>query len=196
VIVCERSSYKHVATRQLASASAPSGASLTRLPDVCMLGVTGLLTGTRDGVRYIMIARRGPNVRMYPMLWEFAPAGGVPPADVPGELPVDMLTAALADEGEEELALDIRRLHMTPVALCVDAAASSLDVVLRVDVPGLIDPRCGACLTSLERAGRDEYVDVAWLAEEDIAGFFGASHAAISPKVLAIARALGWLGVR
>ena len=157
------------------------------MPDlgVRMLGIKAIITarGT-DGQDHALILRRGPQVRMYPGMWEIGPAGAVDvPASAnasprPGETAIgwDGLLATLCREAEEELGIDLAA--MTEPApdggvgiarwVCDDRTARSIDVSVHVRWRETVDPKAGWC--QLGRAGW-EYTDAAWLARRDAASW-------------------------
>ncbi|MCL4222140.1 MAG: NUDIX hydrolase [Phycisphaerales bacterium] len=97
------------------------------------LGVTGLLTRGEGEARRVLLARRGPDTRLYPGRWEVAPSGGVDaPPDGVRHLTLDDLRRQLSREMREELGLHADASAAVPVALCFDPAAPSVDVVFSV----------------------------------------------------------------
>jgi hypothetical protein len=173
------STYRHLATAPQLSASLRA------------FGVQGLLIArdARD-TPHLLLARRSGEVRIYAGLWENAPSGTVslPPAtSAPGHLDTSALIHALAAEGTEELGLDITHAPATPIALLDDAEANSLDVVLRIDLPGPINPRTLPCSTSHNRW---EYADTAWIALPDLEPWCTKNAHAISPPTRTL---LSWL---
>ncbi len=165
--------------------------------DACtILSVTGLLVGhNAQGKPHVLLGRRSAETRVYPGQWEFAPSGGLtPPAPDLHELGLAHVLAQLRDEGLEELGLDLNTLPGTafePVALCLDELARSDDIVVRVTLPGTLDPNRLPCRVNDNSAW--EYLDTAWVPLEKLAEFDRASPDAIIPPTRAIWRWLGWV---
>lgn len=182
-LLCRRETYRVLA------ASARLGLGVRQL------GVMGVITG-RDsaGREHVLLARRAAQTRIYPGLWELAPSGGVtpPPLNVP-RIGSRELSAALADEAEEELALDLSGQDGAAIAVLRDVHACSDDIVLRIELTGPIDPRRGVCPASNDAADRWEYLDVAWVAMGDLRGFVDEHRSAIAPPTRALLRWLGWV---
>lgn len=216
-LAVQRGCYRHLVAQ--ASALAP-GLEL----GVYTLGVKGLILGAdRAGRSHVLIARRAGWTRMYPGLWESAPAGGVTldddaisadPADV-----AHAVAATLAAEAHEELGLTIPPPALAdarPVALVRDPAARSIDLFIRVRWPGVITPARppGPCALPGRARANDaedaEDADVADNADEadsprdageyiDRAWLALADAArfdspALAPPVRAAWRVLGWVG--
>lgn len=154
------------------------------------LGVKGLVIG-RDahGAEHVLIARRGPETRIYQSMWEVCPAGGVEPG---GEM-VSMATvmAALVSEGREELGVDLSSAGKRVVAVVRDSIAHSCDVIVRVDWAGLVNPRASVCRAG-GAIGGWEYIDSAWLSRADAAGFDREHGAAVVGPARAALRWMGW----
>ena len=159
-----------------------------------LLGVKGLIIGRDEsGGEHVWIARRGPETRISHHMWEIAPAGGVdvfPEGTSPDAAAV--FRRVVVDEAKEELGIDLPpeaadAAH--PVAIVHDEIARSIDVIVRVDWPGTINPRTGLCTAT---GCNWEYSDAAWLARVD-AGEFDRKHsAAIVPVMRAVLRWMGW----
>ncbi len=182
VLLCRRDTFRSLA------ASAQLGLGVRQL------GVMGVVTGRDRAARErVLLARRSAQTRIYPGLWELAPSGGVsPPAPSVGALGPGDLAAALADEADEELGLSFAGAAVRPLAILRDDAACSDDVALRVELPGVIDPRRGACAGEREALDRWEYLDAAWVALDEVGAFAREHGAAIAPPTLAMLRWLGW----
>ena len=180
-LLCRRDTYRSLAV------SARLGLGVRQL------GVMGVITGRdRAGREHVLLARRAAQTRIYPGLWELAPSGGVtpPPLNMP-RIGSRELSAALADEAEEELALDLSGQDSAAIAVLRDAHACSDDIVLRIELAEPIDPRRGTCPASNEAADRWEYVDVAWIALGEVHTFVDDHRHAVAPPTRAM---LGWLG--
>ncbi len=188
--------------RRLARTWATQPPSVPRRFDpslVWLLGVKGFIIG-KDclGSEYLLIARRAGQTRVYPSLWEAAPAGGIDLPSLDPHAPAASLDAfnlhdrvlhTLRNEAHEELGLPIDVRDAFPVVVVQDSIARSFDIFVRLDLTGVADPRqCPTCFTA---ADRWEYIDAAWLARADAASF--ASTGALSPPTLAALRPLGWI---
>lgn len=153
---------------------------------VAQLSVTGLLVG-RDarGERHVAIGRRSERTRVYPRMWELAPSGGVEVAEAGRGGGLEVLTRALDGETREELGMELDMGAARVVALAADPDVGSVDVVIRVEIPGVTIPHrapaCGSCMW--------EYIDTAWLSERDGEKFCREHpHAIVPPTRAAIAR--------
>lgn len=152
-IRCARATYRYLA----AAGWVQTGAR--------MLGVNGILTG-RDarGIQHALLARRGETTRVYPGMWEFAPAGGIDHGlsdqanqRAGAHFRVDAVRAALIAEGEEELGVALGGRAMRAVAICEDIHAPSVDVIVQIDI-GDIDPA-----NPPHRESCWEYSETRWL---------------------------------
>lgn len=151
--------------------------------DIRALGVCGIVTALdARGEEHVLFGRRGSSVRMYPGHWENAPSGSVAPPGDAAELTLADLAEALADEGDEELGIDLRRAPAAAIALLDDPTAHSLDVVLEVRLGTPIDPRQGLCSLTADR----EYVDLAWLDRRNLSSWLIHAAAGVSPPTLAL----------
>ncbi len=158
---------------------------------VAQLSVTGLIVGRDwEGGRHVAIGRRSDKTRIYPGLWELAPSGGVELADVGAGGGLAVLTRALDAEAREELGMELEMGGAKGVAVVADPDAGSVDVIVRVELPGKMVPHrapsggaCGSCMW--------EYTDTAWLSERDAMKFVREHDGAIIPPARA---AMGRLG--
>ena len=150
-IAARRATYKSLATAHLVGAN------------VRALGVQGVVTGRdQDGDEHLLLGRRGSEVRIYQGLWENAPSGTIiPPPPAETTLTGQHFIQALLDEGVEELGLNLSDAQTSWIALLDDAEARSLDVVLKLELPGPINPRALPCATGASH--RWEYADTAWV---------------------------------
>ncbi|MFN0012032.1 MAG: hypothetical protein ACKVS8_10355 [Phycisphaerales bacterium] len=160
---------------------------------VRMLGVKGLIVG-RDaaGDEHVLIARRGMETRVYGGMWEIAPAGGVqvPPRGVEA-LGTDALRQTLAEEAAEELGVTLDASGARPVAVVEDAVARSVDVIVRLEWPGVVEPRATVCRAAEEEW---EYIDAAWLARRDARAFDAHAAGEIVGPMRVVMRWMGWTG--
>jgi len=159
-----------------------------------LLGVKGLIVGHDEaGREHVWIARRSPQTRIYHHMWEIAPAGGVDLlAEGTSPDAAAVFRRVVVDEAREELGIDLSpeaagAAH--PVAIVHDEIARSIDVIVRVDWPGTINPRAGLCTAT---GCNWEYSDAAWLARADAGEFDRKHHAAIVPVMRAVLRWMGW----
>lgn len=181
-ITCARSRYRELAL-QHHPAVGDRG--------VRMLGVKGLITGRdRAGREHVLIARRGPQTRIYGGLWELCPGGGV---DVPADASTishDDLARTVVHEAEQEMGVKLAAADCRPpAALVQDDTAFSLDLIVPVAWPGTVDPRRGLCAAD---GCEWEYLDAAWLALQEVGAFAAANCHAITPPTLAVWRWRGW----
>ncbi len=188
LVTCCRDSYKHLVAAQH---GLPTNAR--------SLGVKGVLIARNEhGVDRVLVGTRGPNVRMYPRLDEFAPAGGVRPPQNAGtrSMNVHDLHAELLNEAQEELAgtgIDVAALVNRPahvLGLCEDDTAQSLDVVIRVSVaPESHRPSLGAS-PAADTLPTWEYANTRWLPLTDLIRDLERSPERYSPPTRIIATGL------
>lgn len=159
---------------------------------VRQLGVKGLVVGhDKSGTPRLLLARRGSETRIYAGMWEIAPGGGVDPRAAPS---AESIAVALGQEFQEELGLELpASARPMPVALIDDPIARSVDVLLRVDWPGVVSPRAGLCG---QGSCSWEYVDAVWISAGEVGEFAARSADAISPPTVAVLAWMGWLSVR
>lgn len=125
---------------------------------VTQFGVTGLLTSGQGDGRRVLLGQRGRETFLYPGRWELAPSGGVDaPREGVRELSIEDLRRQMEREVHEELAIVADGLHATPIALCHDRAAPSMDVIFAIQ----LDP--GEQPTAHDW----EYADVCWMPLRD-----------------------------
>lgn len=182
-IVCEHSTYRSLATQHHPSVGDRG---------VRLLGVKGLITGCdRAGREHVLIARRGAQTRVYGGLWELCPGGGIEaPAPEALELTHDNIAATLVHEAAEEMGVTLAPADCDPVcALVMDDEAFSLDLIMPVRWPGVVDPRRGLCAAD---GCEWEYLDAAWVAIDEVGGFATKNVEAITPPTLAVWRWRGW----
>ena len=159
-----------------------------------LLGVKGLIIGhDHAGAEHVWIARRSPQTRIYHHMWEIAPAGGVELL-AEGTTPdaAAVFRRVVVDEAKEELGIDLPAEAADaahPVAIVHDEIARSIDVIVRVQWPGPINPKAGLCTAT---GCNWEYSDAAWLAKADAGEFDRKHHAAIVPVMRAVLRWMGW----
>jgi hypothetical protein len=154
-------------------------------PSVRSLGVQGIVRG-RDAAEHhhILFGRRSSGTRIYGGLWENAPSGGMTTDPGRSELTLADFTAALREEGLEELGLDLQGAAVTPRCLLDDPQAFSTDVVLDVRIHTPIDPRSLPCPAG--DTGRWEYIDAAWVRIDEIRAWMMRDPSAFSPSTLAL----------
>lgn len=150
------------------------------------LGVQGLVIG-RDatGGKHVLFGRRSRETRIYGGMWENAPSGTVtPPDETIATLGLPHLAAALRGEGLEELGIDLADSEIRWLAMLEDPEAMSVDAVLEVRPRRPIQPRAAPCRAA--DSGRWEYIDTAWVADEDLPDWTRRCVSAISPPTLAL----------
>ena len=174
----ELATYRHAAT---------AGATGRR---VRSLGVKGLLLARdRAGAPHTLVGLRSSSTRIYPGLWELAPAGSVEP---PGRGAATITLAAMIEtlrvESNEELGLDLPASACTPIALIDDDQASSVDILFRCDLAANIErlpPPCAG-----HEIPSSEYAAVQWVPVGELPGWLRRSADAIAPPTAQIVR---WL---
>lgn len=179
-MVCRRATYKTLVTAHAAGLS------------VRALGVQGVLVGRdRAGDEHVLLGRRSSGTRIYGGQWENAPSGTIKPP-VAGAAAVDWphIMAALHEEGLEELGLNLDASRVGWAALMDDPQAQSLDVVVRLEISGPIDPRRVPCACGDN--GRWEYSGAAWALTSGLGEWIARDPAAVSPPTRALMRHLGW----
>lgn len=173
---------------------------------VRLLGVKGMIVGRDErGGEHVLIARRGPQTRVYHDQWEIAPAGGIDgvvdrsvlaraAAGERVDLGERVVVAALLEEAREELGLEIDPAGCRAVCIVRDEVARSVDVIVRVDWPRPIDPRRAVCGGGGFCAGGNgwEYTDSAWLSRADAPGFEARAAGSLVGPMRAALRWAGW----
>lgn len=107
---------------------------------VRILSVTGFITALdKNNQPCVLIARRSEQTRVHGGLWELAPSGGIDPPGQASSLTLDHVRAQLATEMREELGLELDASVARPVALVVEDAGFSVDIVLRLDTNAPIE---------------------------------------------------------
>ncbi|MGH7132371.1 MAG: hypothetical protein ACREJO_10550 [Phycisphaerales bacterium] len=182
VIQCSRRRYMDLATQHHPSVGDHG---------IRLLGVKGLITGRdRAGREHVLIARRGTQTRVYGGMWEIAPGGGVDAASTASEITHDDIARSLVHEATEEMGVNLSPADCDPVrAMVMDDRAFSLDLIMPVRWPGIVDPRRGLCAAD---GCEWEYLDVAWVAIDEVGGFAAKNAAAITPPTLAVWRWRNW----
>jgi hypothetical protein len=155
---------------------------------VRLLGVKGLVIG-RDarGGEHVLIARRGPHVRVFADMWEIAPAGGV---DVPSAAPValghDAIERTLRTEWGEEVGGELDGAVVGSVAIVRDEIARSVEIIVRVEwQPTIESPR-------LVDGRNWEYRDVRWLPLTEAERFYAEHAPEIVGPMRAVFRWMRW----
>lgn len=194
---CRVDSYKRFTIQETKRASLGSQPDPFDPAGIWLLGVKGwIIARDRAGDEHLLIARRGPDTRIYGMMWESAPAGGVAPPSRASDshsvrITHDMLRRSLSAECEEELGLDLDWTASRLIALTQDSIARSYDIHLRLDLPTAINPNHAPVCSTGERSW--EYVDTAWLSRRDAPAFDRASGGAITPPTRVMLRSIGWV---
>lgn len=185
LIRCRRASYRELLCQPIVDTG------------VMQMSVTGaLLAADTSGRAHILLARRGPQTRIYAHQWELAPSGGLDPPPRTTSEATPHLTGAdafrqLLLEIEEELALPIPpdTTPPQPACLCLDHTARSTDIVLRIR----LDPATSAASLASHHTENWEYAETRWIPLEDLPAF-DAHHAAdIIPPSRALFRFFNWL---
>lgn len=177
-VACRRETYKRLSVR---------GAVDTGVVLVAVNAV--LIARDAGGEEHVLLGRRSPQVRMYGGMWELAPAGGLdPPAEDCATLGPAALRAQLRRELREEAGLDHGLDDAAPIAFYSDAAATSFNIVLRVE---LRTP-----LAALTAAAGDRHWDcdaVTWLARADAPAFDRERAGDLIAPTRALLRFIGWV---
>ncbi|MDX2145888.1 MAG: hypothetical protein SFZ23_00060 [Planctomycetota bacterium] len=172
-IRCARETYKALAVQP----EVATGAEL--------LAVIGLIT-MRDAANrtHLLLGQRGPQVRIYPGLWEVAPAGGInPPPPGVDRLGIVGVLAQLEEELEEEIGARWALKNPRAVAAVRNPHAHSLDIVIRAEVepPGTIPASAGS---------EWEYAQVSWMPMADVWRACDERPETLVPQTLAVLRAM------
>lgn len=186
-LAARRATYKHLV-----------GAAAIAQP-VRALGVQGLVTA-RDAVdiEHVLLGRRSSETRIYGGMWENAPSGTLHARPDARNLTGREIIGVLAEEGLEELGIDLTKLSddaVTWVAMLEDATACSDDFLLRIDLGKGVEMRRLPCVIN---AGEQwEYIDAAWIAVNQLQEFVATAQArgAISPPTVELFRWLGWINI-
>jgi len=136
----------------------------------------------------VLLGRRGGATRSYPGLWELGPSGGLAPPGSPRTLGMADVLACLRAELAEEVGLTAMPSEPRTVAVVADAKARSVDLVVRVELPGPPPP------LRAPAAHAWEYERACWMAVGEAAALMSERPAEVIAPTLAIARWLGWLG--
>lgn len=176
-IRCRRDTYQRLAVQHMVEAG------------VEQLAVNGVLVARdRAGREHVLLGRRGHGTRMYGGLWEVGPAGGIdPPGPGVDRIEHAGLVAQLAREVHEEANLDRAVEEARAVAVVYDGIARSYDIVLRVDLPGVLDDP-----GSPPRPRQWEYEELRWVAVAEVRGFARAHEGEMVGATRAILGFLGW----
>lgn len=199
MLSCRIDSYKRLAIQESNRSNSDNHADPFNPADIWLLGVKGwIIAKDRAGEEHVLIARRGLNTRIYGLMWESAPAGGVQPpshsqpeSESSNNITHDVLRRSLASECEEELGLDLDWSSASIITLTQDSTAHSYDLHFRLNLPTTINPNHAPVCSTGERSW--EYVDSAWLSRRDAAEFDRKSGDAITPPTRAMLRAIEWV---
>lgn len=174
-LLARRGTYKTLATAELLGRG-----------DVRALGVQGLVTARdRDGEACLLLGRRGADVRIYPGQWENAPSGTVEPTRG-SVIGMPELLHALADEGQEEVGIDLHAGRAICMAILDDAMARTVDVVVYVELDAVVTSRVIACQD--QDCGIGEYAMAAWSPIADVTAWVEREPGAVSPPTRALVR--------
>ena len=158
---------------------------------VRLLGVKARIFGVdRDNRGHVLIARRGTQTRVYGGMWEIGPGGGIEPLPNATAITHDDIVRSLIREAQEEMGLKVAPADCRHViAAILDEWAYSVDLIMPVVWPGIVDPRRGLCAAD---GCEWEYLDAAWIALDDWTDFAAKHASAITPPTLAVARLQQW----
>ncbi|MEZ6234571.1 MAG: NUDIX domain-containing protein [Phycisphaerales bacterium] len=187
---CRRASYRELIAHPIVDTG------------VLQTSVTGVLSAVgADGRERVLLARRGPQTRVYAGHWELAPSGGLDPP-TPADSHADAVLTGddawrqLLVEIEEELDLDVGALENgtgpeapDPTCLCMDHVARSIDIVFPVRLEG------DAAQRALDGEGGAnwEYTEARWIPMDELAEFDAREAARIIAPTRALLRFFGWV---
>lgn len=181
-LMARRDGYKALATAALTPVEIRN--------DICALGIQALVTAPDSAGRpCVLVARRASTTRIYGGLWENAPSGTVAPpprSSVATTIGPAELLAALRQEAQEELGLNMSVCSPRFLAWLHDPAARTLDLVVNCSLPATTLLPCPA-------AANWEYLAAAWVPIADLDSWFTASAHAFSPPTVALFMHQGWL---
>ncbi len=120
-------------------------------------------------------------------MWEFAPAGGLQVPESPAVLDVQDVLVTLRTELAEEVGVTAALQDARAVALVLDEAASSLDVVVRASIAG------PGPVLSITGEHAWECAQARWVIIDGVAAFLASASGGVIEPTLEIARYLGWL---
>ncbi len=139
-----------------------------------------------SGREHVLLGRRGENVRIYPGMWEFGPAGGVaPPHASVRKLSEDDLKRSLTEEMEEEIGVVFPVGE--PIAIVRDTMAFSDDIIFRCDAGDL-----SAARRAMGEPSNWEYSETKWIAVDELGPFVVKHAEEIIMPTRAMIAVLGW----
>lgn len=152
-----------------------------------ILSVTGVIESSVGNRPCVLVARRGRATRSYPGMWEFAPAGGLHAPDRQGTLGLDRVLQTLRAELAEEVGVTSSLERARAVALVADAAARSLDIIVRAHISGNAP--------ELRIAGEHawECWEARWVFVDEVGRFLRSAEGGVIEPTLGIACWLGWM---
>lgn len=181
-LIARRDGYKSLAT------AAHLPAELRN--DIWALGIQALVTAPDTAGRpCVLLARRASTTRIYGGLWENAPSGTVAPpprSSVATTIGPAELLAALRQEAQEELGLNMSDCSPKFLVWLHDPTARTIDLILDCPLPATTLLPCHA-------ATNWEYLDAAWVPITELAPWFIANPHALSPPTAALFIHQGWL---
>lgn len=121
-------------------------------------------------------------------MWEFAPAGGLHAVEGPAVLGMPQVLWALRAELEEEVGIGTPLLEARVVGLVADAAACSVDVIVRARLAN------GTPMPARRGEHDWEYSSVRWVPVEGFRAFVASAPGGVIEPTRVVARWLGWLG--
>ena len=122
-----------------------------------ILSVTGVIEAGTPTKPMVLLAKRGPQTRSYPGMWEFAPAGGLEVPVSSGAFGLEAVVDTLRAELDEEVGVGSPLVDARAIGLVFDPLARSLDVIIRARIEGEPPPL---------RTGEDrawECADARWI---------------------------------
>ena len=160
---------------------------LSRSLRTTILSVTGVIEAENEGDLCVLLARRGPQTRSYPGMWEFAPAGGLHAVDPPALLSINNVLETLHAELREEVGIETTLSDAHAIGMVTDASASSVDIVVRARIDGEAPP------LTIDGENVWECADARWVPIEDLDAFFDSAEGGVIEPTLQIARYVRWM---
>ncbi len=158
----------------------------SRVMRTTILSVTGVIEAVLNDQRCVLLAKRGSQTRSYPGMWEFAPAGGLHPADNSAVLSLEDVLKTLNAELSEEVGIDRDITNAQSIGVVADVQASSMDIVVRAAIPG------SAPKITIHGEHAWECADARWVPIEKLDMFLKSADGGVIGPTWAIARHLGW----
>ncbi len=154
-------------------------------PKLTQFGVTGVLTAPDDNARpCVLLGRRSDATHIHPGRWELAPSGGVD-APEPGTARMSIMDirSQLERELAEETGVALDGHAPTPIALCHDPDAPSMDVIFRIELGAM----------PIGHKTTWEYDQLVWVPIDGLKAELDARSIDLIAPSAAVLRWLGWM---